>query len=356
MSCFFWALSLKYDVATELVYTNVINKFLRSKLSLIFDKVTVPVGDFLTIFLFLVIVLIVLKLILSVLSPSKLLKNLAKTFFIVINTVSILLFLFIILYGLNYHVRPLGDVLIDKYNRKYSTNVKIDVAKDKKMEIYDFLSDKIKENRALIRDTNKSIEDQDISQSSESLAVGYNSISDGFANLEGKYSSPKKSFLSPLYKMIGQDGRYYILTNEVSINNSIPKVYRPFIIAKYMAYQRGVAREDEAIFFAYLAGSNSTSPDVKYSVYVSMMDILLKSTKFKDRVSYNKMYSKLDDETKRDIKEIENYKSDYGVAKGVRDLYYDSYKRINGDLRTNDINTQVMDILSTYYSLFSYQQ
>ncbi|WAW15777.1 DUF3810 family protein [Peptostreptococcus equinus] len=355
VSIFFISLSLKYDVAIELVYTNVVNKFFREKLSLLFGHTSIPIGDILMLLLIILTIVLLVRLVLSIFSPKKIFSNIAKTIFLIINISAIFLFLFVALYALNYHTRPMQSIIVDKYNRKYSTNVKIDVTKDKKMEIFYFLNDKIKENKKLISSESNKFVDKDINGFSKELNVGYNAISDIFPNLEGEYSSPKKSLYSSVFNNFGLDAIYHIYTNEVSINDNIPRIYKPYIMAKYMAYQRGVAREDEALFTAFLATSNSTNVEVQYSGYLSMLNLLVESTKIKDRVTYNEMLSKIDDNTKKDLNEIKRYKLQYGQGKFIKDQICVYYKRINGDLRSTDLSIQTIDILSIYYSLFSYK-
>src|SRR3712207_9573371 len=89
VSIFFIGLSSKYNKATELIYTNVVNKFLREKLSLIFGQVKVPIGDIITLLLVLLLVIAILNFIRNILSPKKWLSYIYKLFWGLVNIICI---------------------------------------------------------------------------------------------------------------------------------------------------------------------------------------------------------------------------------------------------------------------------
>ena len=237
ISIFIVAISSNYKSATELIYTNVINRFIREKLSFLSGQIAFPIGDILTIVFIVVFVYCMVTLIKKLLNTANIFNFLYKLFWMLVNTFSIVFFVYVILFGLNYHTPELSDVLIDKYNNKYATNVRVDVDNAKRVEVYNILVEKIKETRVLAKSKDNRFTTANILGASEQVQEGFRAISDTFPVLAGEYSNAKVSLKSPVFSFFGLDARHYILTNEISLNKSIPSEYLPFVIAKYMSYQ-----------------------------------------------------------------------------------------------------------------------
>ena len=60
-SSFILGLSMKYNKATGLIYTNIINKFIREKLSIVFSMLDIHFGDVISILLILFLVYFILN-------------------------------------------------------------------------------------------------------------------------------------------------------------------------------------------------------------------------------------------------------------------------------------------------------
>lgn len=66
-------------------------------------------------------------------------------------------------------------------------------------------------------------------------------------------------------------GVYGFFTGEANLNIAFVDHSLPFTAAHEMAHQRGIAREDEANFFAFLVCINSDDPYIRYSGYYEML-------------------------------------------------------------------------------------
>jgi hypothetical protein len=79
-------------------------------------------------------------------------------------------------------------------------------------------------------------------------------------------AAPKSS---PLFDAamtrIGISGFYSPFTGEALVNRAMPDPAQPFTMAHEMAHQRGIAREDEANFLAWMVCRVSGSPAARYS-------------------------------------------------------------------------------------------
>ena len=165
-----------------------------------------------------------------------------------------LLWLFIITFGLNYQ-RPLLFELLGYEIRK---------AEPQELEAL---------GRSLIESINQTYteahEGGRPAPDSESIVKLLNESYDTIPELRllprGDFASPKPVFASEVLTRLGISGIYFPFTAEPNYNADIPDFQLPFSIAHEMAHQRGVARESEANFVAYVVCVNSRDPFVRYS-------------------------------------------------------------------------------------------
>lgn len=90
----------------------------------------------------------------------------------------------------------------------------------------------------------------------------------------GNYAPPKPLLSSEVMTRLGISGVYFPFTAEPNYNADIPDFQTPFTIAHELAHQRGVARESEANFVAYVVCVNSRDPFVRYSGYRNGLGVL----------------------------------------------------------------------------------
>lgn len=95
----------------------------------------------------------------------------------------------------------------------------------------------------------------------------------------GAFAPPKPVYASEVLTRLGISGVYSPLTAEPNYNVDVPDFQRPFVIAHEMAHQRGVARESEANFVAYVVCVNSRDPFVRYSGYRGGLGVLSELSK-----------------------------------------------------------------------------
>ncbi len=98
--------------------------------------------------------------------------------------------------------------------------------------------------------------------------------------------------ISPLFTYTHISGVYTFMTGEVNINTNYPDFIRPFTIAHEFSHQRGIAREDEANFVAYLVCIESDDAFVRYSGYANLLQYLTDALYKADRDLYSKFRSR----------------------------------------------------------------
>ncbi|MBM4390773.1 MAG: DUF3810 domain-containing protein [Deltaproteobacteria bacterium] len=93
--------------------------------------------------------------------------------------------------------------------------------------------------------------------------------------LAGDYAPVKPLLLSPAASAGGLAGVYIPFTAEPHLSTSALPFTLPFNACHEMAHQRGVAREDEANFVAFLVARDHGDPDFRYSAYAGVLSHLL---------------------------------------------------------------------------------
>ncbi|MDL2287198.1 DUF3810 domain-containing protein [Eubacteriales bacterium OttesenSCG-928-G02] len=104
-------------------------------------------------------------------------------------------------------------------------------------------------------------------------------------------SNPKPIMLSEPMTYTHISGVYSFFTGEANINVNYPDFVIPYTVAHEMAHQRGIAREDEANFIAFLVCMESDNAYIKYSGIVNTLKYILNALYSADKDLY-KEYQK----------------------------------------------------------------
>ena len=106
-----------------------------------------------------------------------------------------------------------------------------------------------------------------------------------------KFISPLRSnfkdvILSPYMAYTHISGVYSYYTGEANINTSFPDYTLPFTAAHEMSHQRGIAREEEANFVAYLICMESDDNYIRYSAYINLLEYVQSALYKADKSAY----------------------------------------------------------------------
>ncbi len=102
------------------------------------------------------------------------------------------------------------------------------------------------------------------------LAEGWHTArrSLGFPERPEPQGKLKKPLLRPWYEWVGIAGFYFPFTGEPNVRGGIPAMDAGKIFAHELAHQRGVAREAEANFWAFLSAGLAWKAEARYSAYI----------------------------------------------------------------------------------------
>lgn len=104
-------------------------------------------------------------------------------------------------------------------------------------------------------------------------------------------TSVKPVVMSEIWTYTHISGVYTFFTGEANINTNFPEYTLPFTVAHEMAHQRGISREEEANFIAFLVCTSSDDPYIRYSGYLSVYEYVASALYKSDSKLYFKLIS-----------------------------------------------------------------
>ena len=156
--------------------------------------------------------------------------------------------------------------------------------------------------------------------------------------------------------MAGLLGMYTYYTGESNVNVDYNDYNLVFTCAHEMAHQRGLSKEDEANFIAFLVCLESDDPYINYCGYLNMFEYMLnplyKALKEEENTAeYYSVLRKADERARIDIgmsskKTAENQS---GLIYKISNTANDAYIKINGDENGSASYGLVIELAAAYY-------
>lgn len=253
-------LAKKSSYFTEQIYVKHIYRWISAFVSSVTGIFPFSVAELLILILPLVLLVLTLRFFLSILLDKnnrgeRWLKGLLN----ILCTVSVILFLFTCLGGLNY------------YRYTFSAYSKLVITDSTVEELYG-LTENLMLNANTLRDQVSQTDDQGVfrlSMSNTELAKeaekAYKKLAKEYPVLGGVSAVPKPILLSRLMSQTQITGIFFPFTMEANVNVDIPDYSIPATMLHELAHLRGFMREDEANYIAYLAGMSSDHIELQYS-------------------------------------------------------------------------------------------
>lgn len=343
----------------ERYYSQVINKVIVQVLSKISGIFPFSLYE-ITIYIIVISVFLFLcSTVFTVFNKKKNLKAFLKNSILnILSIVSIVYFLFVVLWGINYNRIPLETTLINKYNLENSTSIKSKQHSVKELtKLYKFLVDKANEaRRHTLQDKDGVVKSNtDYKGIINRAQLGYDNILDILPSVSGSYSKAKYVISSNLMCYTGITGIYFPFTGEANVNIAIPDLYIPCTVEHEMAHQRGFASEDEANFIAYITSIKHADIDFNYSGYILALNYTASALSKVDYDAYVEISAAISDSVRRDLKnESEFWKKYEGKIDKISNEFNDSYLKANGIVEGTQSYGKMVDLLLTYYELYPY--
>jgi hypothetical protein len=96
-------------------------------------------------------------------------------------------------------------------------------------------------------------------------------------------------------------GVYSFFTGEMNVCTAYPDFSTVFTAAHEMAHARGIAREDEANFIAFLACEGSEDPYIRYGGYMSLLQYVSNALYDTDPALYKQAFAQYSDTVRAEL-------------------------------------------------------
>ncbi len=262
----------------------------------------------------------------------------------VMSVIPALYCMFVLGFGTGYYTSPIEDKM--GLERKdvsaeelYYTAMIIEEELNKLTEEIDFITE------------GSSVSPYSVRETSDLICKAYEKIYP-----EYKFISPLWSRIKPIvlsepmtYTHIG--GVYTFFTGESNLNTNFPDYTIPYTIAHELAHQRGIAREDEANFVAYLVCIESDDPYIRYSGYLNMYEYVISALYTADPDLYSQTMAYLDVEIRYDMYAFSKFFDKYrdSVAADISGAVNDTYLKLQGTEGSRSYGL-VVDLAVAYYA------
>lgn len=185
---------------------------------------------------------------------------------------------------------------------------------------------------------------------SRRLVAAYDKVCDEYDFIPRLNSRVKPVMLSEPWTYTHISGVYTYFTGEANINTNFPDYTIPYTAAHEMAHQRGIAREDEANFIAFLVCIFSDDPYIRYSGYLEVYEYVASSLYSADKNYYSAVYSSLKTNVRAEMAAYSAFFDKYreNVVANVSEAVNNSYLQIHGTVGSKSYGL-VVDLAVAYY-------
>ena len=158
----------------------------------------------------------------------------------------------------------------------------------------------------------------------------YNSFALKYSLPKGYYSSAKGVRAGFAMCYLGISGIYTYVTGEANVNTAYPDYITLFTAAHEMSHQRGILRENEANFVAYILLSTSDNDSFRYSAELNMYSYFASALYRTDKDAYYDAVKRLSPLAKDDIRAANAVSDKYSntlledISEWINDLYLQS--------------------------------
>ena len=169
--------------------------------------------------------------------------------------------------------------------------------------------------------------------------------------LQKMKSNVKAVLLSEPMTYTHISGVYTFFTGEANLNVNFPDYTLPFTMAHEMAHQRGIARENEANFVAFLVCLESDDAYIRYSAYLNMLEYLTNALYKADKEKYKSVINLLSDSVIGELIAYDEFFDKYrdSVASDVSNAVNNSYLQSQGQTSGTRSYGLVVELAVAYY-------
>jgi len=183
------------------------------------------------------------------------------------------------------------------------------------------------------------------------LNDAYEKLSEDYKFLPSLRSNVKQILLSEPMTYTHISGVYTYYTGEANINTNFPDYTIVFTAAHELAHQRGIAREDEANFMAFLVCLASDDVYANYCAYINMYEYVANALYTADSSMYMMLLPKMDKRVRNEIVTYNTFFEKYkeSTVSNVSTAINDTFLKSQGQSEGTKSYGRVVDLAVAYY-------
>lgn len=267
-----------------------------------------------------------------------------------VAAVSLLFTSFVWSFGVGYHTSTL-----DKKLGLERTEVSVEDLE----KTANLLLERVNQEVAAIDYADKSFSEMPYSLEvlNEKLNACYDKFQSEHPFIQSLNSKVKPVMLSRPMSYTHITGVYTYFTGEANINVHFPDYTIPYTAAHELAHQRGIAREDEANFIAFLVCMSSDDPYIRYSGYLNTLEYFMSALYSADRDAYKSLTSRLDISVKHELNAYVDFYDEFkdSAAGAISSTVNDAYLKLQGTEGTKSYG-MVVDLAVAFFKNDAYIQ
>ena len=183
----------------------------------------------------------------------------------------------------------------------------------------------------------------------ERVKSGMTELGKDYDWLSGMYSTPKPVLLSELMSYTNMAGIFSAYTMEANYNADMTQYNLPFSISHELAHVKGILRENEANFIAYLNCRNSEDADIYYAGMLSGWVYCGNELYKRDKALWEQIYFTLDEKARNDLRANNEFWNSYkGKVSEAAESFNDSYLKGRGQTDGTLSYDRVVDLIVSY--------
>ncbi len=260
----------------------------------------------------------------------------------ILASISIIYFLFHILWGLNYHRVPLHETL--GLERDYTTEELVKtterlIAKSNEMH-----------RKLGFKDSVKVEIPYNANEIFEKSINGYQHLEKEYPNLAYTPKSIKKSTWSLLLTYMGYSGYFNPLTSESQVNGLIKTYKFPVVSCHEQAHQIGYAAENEANFIATLATLHNDDPYIQYTGYIFALRYCINEIARRDIDKYEELLPTVNYGILESYREMREFWASYqNPFEDLSKAFWDQFLKANNQSQGIMSYSYMVALVVNYY-------
>ena len=312
----------------EEYYSEFIYQYIFKFYSMLFSGFSIAIGD----------LLVLLALISSVIYFIFFFRFKINDFINVFAVISISIFLFYSLWGLNYFKTPLLsklDIGEIKYESLQTT--------------LDRLIDDANEAHLLLGDEDSTLENLEFDKEKIISELKLDNIKKFDKISTTKFA--KKSIIPKIFLYQGVSGYINPFTLEAIVVEEIPSIDFSITVLHEQAHQLGYAAEEDANFLAFISSINNQDPLIKYSGYVFGLSYLLNEIQINHNDDLSSFTDKINSGIIEDINSRRKFWQKYSnnIINSLQNVLYDFYLKSNNQKAGIASYSRIVNHIINYY-------